>query len=75
MKITGTRSYIKIEMEGKVLKIAGELTLGGFVADRETIKNWDPPHDGESIDDLLKQKIIDMIVEKSKNSHVVVTFE
>ncbi|WP_196594981.1 Imm74 family immunity protein [Pectinatus frisingensis] len=75
MKITGTRSYIKIEFEEKVIKIKGELLVGGFVAYKDSIKNWEPPHESEKIDDLEKQRIIDMVINETKNSHLVITFE
>ncbi len=75
MKITGTRSYIEVEFEGKVVKIEGELLIGGFVAYKNTMKNWEAPHECEVIDDVLKQKIMDMVVEETKNSHLVITFE
>jgi len=32
MKITGTRSYIKVEIEGKVVEIKGELLVRSFIA-------------------------------------------
>ncbi|WP_139815884.1 Imm74 family immunity protein [Serratia proteamaculans] len=43
MKITGTRSYIKIEIEidGRTIKIPGEMIVGGFVAYKEGIKKWE----------------------------------
>lgn len=75
MKITGTRSYIKVEIEGKVIKIEGELLVGGFVAYKDTIKKWEPPYECEIIDDVLKQKIIEMVVNETQDSHLIITFE
>lgn len=75
MKITGTRSYIKVEIGDKIVKIKGELLIGGFVAYKNSIKNWEPPYESEKIDDLLKQKIIDMVINETQNSHLVITFE
>lgn len=75
MKITGTRSYIKVEIEGKVVEIKGELLVGSFIAYKDTIKNWNPPYESEEIDDAMKQKIIEMVVNKTKKSHLVITFE
>ena len=66
MKITGTMSYIKVEIEGKIVKIQGEMIVGGFVAFKNTIKNWEPPYDNE---------IIDKVTNETKNSHLVITFE
>ena len=40
MKITGTRSYMRVQMDdGRIVKIDGELVVGGFVAESESIKN------------------------------------
>lgn len=75
MKITGTMSYIKVEIDGKVVKIEGEKIIGGFVAFKNTIKNWEPPYDNEVIDDKLKQEIMDRVINETKNSHLVITFE
>ena len=75
MKITGTMSYIKVEIDGKVVKISGEKVIGGFVAYKKTIKNWEPPYDNEVIDDKIKQEVIDKVIDKTKNSHLVITFE
>ena len=43
MKITGTMSYIKVEINGKTVKIEGEKGIGGFIAYKNTIRNWEPP--------------------------------
>ena len=75
MKITGTMSYIKIELEGKVVKIEGEMIVGGFIAFKNTIRNWEQPYDNEVIDDKMKQKIINKVINETKNSHLVITFE
>ncbi len=75
MKITGTMSYIKFEIEGKTVKIEGEKVIGGFIAFKNTIKNWEPPYENEIIDEKLKQEIIQKVSDKTKNSHLVITFE
>ena len=75
MKITGTMSYIKVEIDGKVVKIRGEKIIGGFVAYKNAINNWESPYDNEVIDDKMKQEIIDKVIDKTKNSHLVITFE
>lgn len=75
MKITGTMSYIKVEVDGKVVKIEGEKVVGGFVAFKDTIKTWESPYDQEAIDDKLKEEIITRVINETKNSHLVVTFE
>lgn len=55
MKITGAISYVKVEIEG-------ELIIGGFVVYKDTIKNWKPLCESETVDSMLKQKRMDMIV-------------
>lgn len=75
MKITGTMSYIKVEIDGKIVKIEGEKVIGGFIAFKNTIKNWEPPYENEIIDEKLKQEIIQKVCDKTKNSHLVITFE
>ena len=75
MNITGTMSYIKVEIEGKTVKIQGEKVIGGFIAFKNTIKNWEPPYENEIIDEKLKQEIIQKVSDKTKNSHLVITFE
>ena len=73
MKITGTRSYIKVTFEGKTVKISGEMIVGGFVADKNSIRNWEPPYNDKSINDTEKQNIIDAVINKTKNSHMIIT--
>ena len=75
MKITGTMSYIKVEIEGKTVKIEGEKVIDGFIAFKNTIKNWEPPYENEIIDEKLKQEIIQKVSDKTENSHLVITFE
>ena len=75
MKINGTRSYIKVTFEGKTVKISGEMIVGGFVADKNSIRNWEPPYNDKSINDTEKQNIIDAVINKTKNSHMIITFE
>ena len=68
-------SYIKVEIQGKTVKIEGEKVIGGFIAFKNTIKNWEPPYENEIIDEKLKQEIIQKVSDKTKNSHLVITFE
>lgn len=45
MIFTGTKSYIMVEMEGKSLKIKGELTNApGFYAEKDSIGHWKSPN-------------------------------
>lgn len=75
MKITGTRSYIKVDLDDKTVKIQGEMIIGGFVADKDTIKNWEPPYEHIPISEEEKEDIIKRVIEYTKNSHFVVEFE
>lgn len=75
MKITGTMSYIKVEIDGKTVKIEGEKVIGGVIAFKNTMKNWEPPYENEVIDEKLKQEIIQKVYDETKNSHLVITFE
>jgi hypothetical protein len=60
MKIKGSRDYIKFDMEnGYVLKAAGEMLAGHkFIVYRNSMKNWEPPHDDEP---LTKEQIEEII--------------
>ena len=48
MKITGTRSFIDIEHNGKTARFFGELCIDGFAAISSTMK-WLPPHDKQQV--------------------------
>ena len=54
MKITGTMSFIEVEIDNKIIKIDGEMTIGRFVA---SIKSMNP-HENESFNDEIKESII-----------------
>ena len=75
MKITGTSSYIKIEINGKAVKIQGEMIVNGFVAYKNTIENWEQPYDNIKIDDITKQNIINAVINEYKNSNFKILFE
>lgn len=74
VKITGTRSYIDVNIDGKEIRIFGEMIVGGFVAYKNSIKAWNKP-EGEPIDEDTKNDIILKVTEKTKNSHMVIVFE
>ncbi len=44
MKITGTRSYIDIEYNGRTARFLGELCIDGFTAIADTMR-WLPPYE------------------------------
>lgn len=76
MKITGTRSKIWVDLEdGRIAEIEGEMIVGGFVAERDSIKNWQVPA-GIPITASEKQEIIEGVVNKTKNNpKMKITFE
>lgn len=75
MRITGTRSQIEIEIDGKIVKIDGEMVVGGFAAYKSSIKKWESPNDAELIDDAAKEKIIRDVEDYTRDSHMVIIFE
>jgi Immunity protein 74 len=75
MKITGTSSYIIVEINNKTVKIEGEMMVGGFLAYSDSIKNWEPPHDDVVIDVFTKNQLIQAIIEKSKTTEIKIEFD
>ncbi len=75
MKITGTSSYIKVEVDDKTVKIQGEMIVGGFLAYSDSIKNWESPYDSIAIDDATKSEIIKAVIAETKNSKFIIEFE
>ena len=39
-KITGTNTYIDVEIDGRTARITGEMIVGGFVCYKSSMKNW-----------------------------------
>ncbi len=77
MKVTGIkgkRDYIDVYFGEKVVRIYGELVIGGFIAAANTIKQWKIP-EGEPISEAEKKEIMDAVIEKTKGSHLTITFE
>lgn len=66
MTITGTGSYIKIDLEnGYVVKAEGERLINRrFVAYKDTMKFWEPPHEKEAI---TKRQIEEIIAEVQRD--------
>lgn len=62
-----TRSHVRLLIDGRTVTVGGEAYLRGygspdFVAYANSFDNWDPPFDGETIDGLTKQRILNAIV-------------
>ncbi len=51
MKVTGTRSQVRFDLEnGYTATATGELLVGGvFVVETSTMKFWEKPHEREAI--------------------------
>lgn len=75
MKITGTSSYITVEIDNKIVKIQGEMLVNGFLAYSDTIKHWEPPYEHLIIDCQSKREIIDAVMNESKGSHFKIEFD
>lgn len=59
-----TRGHLKIEFDSKTTTIFGEGLLDNptsinYIVYSNSLINWDPPHDNETIDDASKIKILD----------------
>lgn len=74
IKITGTNTYIDVEIDEKLVRIQGELVVGGFVCYKDSIKEWIIPFE-QSITEEEKEMIIQKVTEKTQGSHMVITFE
>ena len=77
MKIAGSMNYVKFDLEnGYVIKAEGEMLIGKkFVAYRDTMKFWEPPHEHE---ELLEEQIESIIQEVQRNMNentVQIVFE
>ena len=43
VKIKGTRDYIDVYIDDKVVRIPGEMVHGGFIAEKSGIRIWKEP--------------------------------
>lgn len=68
MKITGSRNYVKFDLEnGYVLKAEGEMLINKrFVVYKDTMKFWEAPHEKE---ELSADQVEDIILEVQKNTN------
>ena len=73
-KITGTNTYIDVELDGRTVRILGEMIVGGFVCYKSSMKNWLIP-ENEPLTEGDKKEIIQKVTEKTVGSHMVITFE
>ncbi len=75
MNITGTSTYVKIEFEGKVVKVTGEFIVGGFVALKSSMNSWEEPYQGEEFEVEIRNRIVEEVIEYCKNKDFKVEFE
>lgn len=73
-KITGTNTYIDVEIDERMIRIYGELVVGGFVCYEKSIREWMVPFE-EPVTEAEKQMIIQKVLEKSQGSNMKITFE
>lgn len=74
MKITGTRSYVMLDIDGRKIKAEGEMIVGGFIAEMKTMKKFEPPYESEPLTDAARKIYIDEAVRKTQGSHMVIKF-
>ena len=76
MKITGTSTYMKVEMDdGKIVKFQGEFLVNGFVAYKNTAKNWEPPNENIAFTQEDLQNVMDAVIENNKTTKFQVEFD
>lgn len=77
MILGGTRSYIRVSIFNKVMKINGELLMNGhgFVAYKDSIASWEHPDEDKAISEEMKDQIIAHVLEESKESNMKIEFE
>lgn len=67
IKIKGTLSYVKVWLDKRMVKISGEKVVNGFVAFKDTIREWSEP-EGVPVTEAEKKLIISAVEEKTKDS-------
>ena len=74
VKITGTNTFIDVQIKGKTVRIQGELIKGGFICYKSTMTNWLEP-DNFPLTEAEKKTIIRIIKEKTAGSHMQILFD
>ncbi|NLE25068.1 MAG: hypothetical protein GX625_06965 [Clostridiaceae bacterium] len=75
MILGGTSSYVRVEFNGKIVKIEGELLSNGFLAYRNTIRKWEVPHENEIIDNKTQNLIVEHVLEEAEKANFKIEFE
>ncbi|MDD5928774.1 MAG: Imm74 family immunity protein [Spirochaetales bacterium] len=74
IKITGTNTFIDVEIDGRIVRIQGEMGMGEFYCHKGSMQEWLVPA-GEKISEEDKKMIIQRVMEKTAGSHMVITFD
>ncbi|MDE6662793.1 MAG: hypothetical protein K2K46_05535 [Lachnospiraceae bacterium] len=77
MKITGSRNYVKFDLEnGYVVKAEGELLVDRkFVVYKSSMKFWEPPHEKEELSSSQLAQIINEVQKSTNGNTVQLIFE
>lgn len=77
MKITGSRNYVKFDLEnGYVVKAEGEMLIDRkFVVYKNTMKFWEPPHEKEELSLSQIEHIINEVQKNTNGDTVQLIFE
>lgn len=76
MKITGLSSHIKVhDFEGKSMVIEGEMIVNGFVAYKSSMTHWEEPNRHLNVSDEDRNRLINAVIEESKNKGFSIEFE
>lgn len=77
MKITGSSSYVKFDLEnGYTVKAGGEMLVGGrYVVFTDSMKNWESPHDNQKLSEKEIQEIIRQVKENTNKKTVKISFD
>lgn len=65
MNITGTSSYIILDMDGRKIKAQGERVIGGFYAEIKSMQQFEPPHEKTPLTDEIKRQYMDEAIKKN----------
>lgn len=77
MKIIGTSSSIIFDLEnGYILKAEGEMLINNtFIVYKSSMKNWEPPHDKETLSTTEINTIIDTVKKNMTEKTIKIEFE
>ena len=77
MKITGSRNYVKFDLEnGYVAKAEGEMLINRkFIVYKKTMKYWEPPHEKEQITLNQLENIINEVKKNTNEKTIQLIFE